>query len=906
MYSPPVTPAAPLTPEAAFSANLNVVTMPEHQINRAAPSANGAAQVLRQTTASALLALALVGTLNAQSTTATTTDQPVVMDDFVVSGIRSSLAASLDEKRKASGIVDVITAEDVGKFPDTNVAESLSHLPGITVDRLFGQGERVSILGTDPLLNRTLLGGQSVASADWFILDTPGRTFNYTLLAPEIVGRVEVYRTPEARHEEGSVGGTVNVHLRNPLEMKPLSFSGSVGYLYNHRHEDGEPNYSAMFSWRNPEKTVGFAVSAQYQNEHIRRDGIESYGTVPATEYAGYRNATLLANPTARGPNAIGTAFFNQDRERTSFTASLAFKPSKQVEFSVDALRVEAEYNNVNQSLYLFPARPWDTDQTVTSATVSNGIITNLTMGNAISVLDVQYREAKVETDSITGRAAFHGDNWNLSGQIGTTEATGGTQRQLFGEFLNRGAYTYDISGAPGAPGTISWANATTSSSGAAWVTDPGWGGNLVSKPTSDEESYAQADFDYSLGNETFKKLRFGVKYRKHETAQDMFGWALTGVAWPATMFNATVTPGNYLEGIGGANDQMRRRIAINGDTMAAAIAARNLDRAPRGDFFNEIWSVREWITGAYGQADFSVDQLSGNIGVRFVDNDSTSRGNVANPAGVFTPVSRSKSWSKLLPSLNTTYEVAQNTLIRFGASQVVARPNYADMTPYTALNDTVRTGDGGNPNLDPYKSTNFDLSAEWYLGRDSIIAATLFYKDIGNYILRSTAAEQHFDVTNRTQNITYQVSRPRNAGSAESKGFALQFQRTLGAGFGIMANYTYADAEGERGAELPFNSKHQLNVSPFFENKAFTARVTVAWRDKYFTGIDRGDMMYTAEYTDVAASLAYRINKNFTVSLEGMNLLDEEYFSYANTERMPRGVYKNGERFLASVRFNY
>ena len=136
------------------------------------------------------------------------------LDTVTVVGIRGSLKQALDAKRDADNIVDVVTAEDVGKFPATNVAEAITIIPGVTIDKAFGQGEKVSILGTDPALNRTLLNGQTVASADWFITDQPGRTFNYSLLAPQIVGRVDVYKSPEAHVDEGSIGGTVNIISR--------------------------------------------------------------------------------------------------------------------------------------------------------------------------------------------------------------------------------------------------------------------------------------------------------------------------------------------------------------------------------------------------------------------------------------------------------------------------------------------------------------------------------------------------------------------------------------------------------------------------------------------------------------------------------------------------------------------
>ena len=173
--------------------------------------------------------LGVVGSAHAQEATAKPKDQKATeLDKVIVKGIRGSLQQALDAKREANAIVDAITAEDVGKFPATNVAEAMTIIPGVTIDKAFGQGEKVSILGTDPALNRTLLNGQTIASADWFITDQPGRTFNYSLLAPQIVGKVEVYKSPEARLDEGSVGGTVIVSTRKPLDMEANSVSGQV------------------------------------------------------------------------------------------------------------------------------------------------------------------------------------------------------------------------------------------------------------------------------------------------------------------------------------------------------------------------------------------------------------------------------------------------------------------------------------------------------------------------------------------------------------------------------------------------------------------------------------------------------------------------------------------------------
>ena len=141
-----------------------------------------------------------------------------------MTGIRASLRESLETKREAVGVVDALTAEDVGKFPDKNLAEALQRVPGIVINREFGEGERVNLRGTALNLTRTLLNGHALATADWFILDqlNSTRSFNYLMLPADVIGQVKVYKSPQADFEEGGIGGTIDVGTRNPLDLKPM------------------------------------------------------------------------------------------------------------------------------------------------------------------------------------------------------------------------------------------------------------------------------------------------------------------------------------------------------------------------------------------------------------------------------------------------------------------------------------------------------------------------------------------------------------------------------------------------------------------------------------------------------------------------------------------------------------
>jgi iron complex outermembrane receptor protein len=227
-------------------------------------------------------------------------------------------------------------------------------------------------------------------------------------------------------------------------------------------------------------------------------------------------------------------------------------------------------------------------------------------------------------------------------------------------------------------------------------------------------------------------------------------------------------------------------------------------------------------------------------------------------------------------------------------------------MSSSVTLYDSIRQGVGGNPNLKPYESNNFDASVEWYFKKNSALGLSLFYKDIGNYILKSNGIEEYYN-ENLGQITPYVISRPENAGNATSKGILLFYQQALRYGFGITANYAYVNAAGEDGQDLPFASEHQVNLSPYYESGKFLARLTYAWRSDYFTNVDRGNNVYTAGYTQLDANFAYNLTKNFSLTFAATNLLDETYYVYTKVPaEMFQAAYKSGRRVQAAVHWKF
>ena len=202
------------------------------------------------------------------------------IEEIVVVGIRRSLRDSLTAKQMSNAVIDVVSAEDVGKFPDKNLAEAIQRVPGVVINREYGEGERVSIRGTAPNLTRTLYNGHTLATADWFLLDqlNTTRSFNYLMLPADIIGQVEVMKSSQANVEEGGVGGVVNVKTRNPLDLEPFRVYLNAQAVHTDLAGETDPHLSGLVSWKNADETFGVLAGLVRHERNIRRDGVEVLG----------------------------------------------------------------------------------------------------------------------------------------------------------------------------------------------------------------------------------------------------------------------------------------------------------------------------------------------------------------------------------------------------------------------------------------------------------------------------------------------------------------------------------------------------------------------------------------------------------------------------------------------------
>lgn len=856
--------------------------------------------------ASIMSGLCLVATVHAQDTSAAASqDQALPATDasaaapqqaqkiqaVTVTGYRASLQKSLNLKRNAASIVDAISAEDVGKFPSTNVAESLAHLPGVTVDRQFGEGNKVSILGTDPALNRVLLNGQTIASTSWGgdPNNPDSRSFDYSIIAPEIISNAEVYKSPQARIQSGSIGGTVVLNTRKPLDLKKNFVAGSLNYNYNDRSAKSEPGGSVLYSWKNDAGTFGVLGSLNYSDRHLRRDGVEIFG-YGSIQDSGFPDSVAKGKQGVY-PTAVNSALFTQERKRRGGTVDLQWKPNDGFQLNFTGLYVNEDFNNVNQSRYtnFSPAN-------ATSLGVTDGVATSGTYnGNTLTDVGSYFRKTSVKTASSNLRADWFGDGWQASTQVGYTRSSGGAD-QIYGMIVEGpGGVNYNIDHKHVAtdfdvpPSDLS--NMSVNSA------------TLNGGDSHDSERYFQADFSHDLYWGPVTQIMFGVRSSNHSTGSNSYydTFPANPDVTQADLFGG-YTPSSFLDGVSVGPDQKRWPL------LDASAVENYVNGQPGADVRvankSGIYDVGEQIRAAYAQLNFSGDNYRGNIGVRYAHTRDAISGYQGNSDANYVPVTYHKSYGNWLPSFNFTYNLTDDLLARFAVSKVIARPRYGDLAPHFAGDDITLTGSAGNPELDPYKSTNYDGSLEWYFAPNSVLSGEVFYRKISNYILDVASNKPEHNVTlNETD--TYLVTEPENVANAKVKGVSVTYQGEFGGGFGISANYTYSKPTTPNNYNLPYNSRDAYNISPYFEKGPWTARVTLSWRSSYFTQIGRLDaQQVTDDFTQLGATVSYAFNDNLKLQLSGSNLLDETYYQYDDSPAEPYYIYKNGRTYMASLQF--
>lgn len=514
---------------------------------------------LTRTPLASAIALVLTGSLAYSATTRAATD-PVVdtaaadsaaapevqadaqnkeeeakkLGTVTVKGIRASIEHSIDTKRATTNHVEVVTAEDIGKMPDKNIADSLMRVPGVTTSSAganeggFDEKDRVSMRGTNPSLTQTLINGHTVSSGDWFVLNqsgTVGRSVSYTLLPSELVGSVVVHKSAEASQLEGGVVGSVDVITRKPLDFaKPFTGQVSIGTVYADKPDTWDPQFNALMNWKNADDTFGVLVQAFYEQRHLRRDGVEVLGY---QQFDLQHNAGIVAaHPDLLGvyyPSLIGAAFFEQERKRTGGYIEMEWRPSDSFTADLSYFTSKMDAPNYNRNYMLWGSRLVANGRIPTSYTVENNTMTSATwapdgdLAHAAGVYDqISRPDASADSNFLALDLDWQvNDAFRLKGNFGKTKGHGKTPTQDVAEWdIARGLGAgYQFNGIDDAPDFNLGTEVTNTPVGASLD----WIFGTQNMNVKDDENWAAIDGQFDLDGDFLTHIKFGVRWSKHD-----------------------------------------------------------------------------------------------------------------------------------------------------------------------------------------------------------------------------------------------------------------------------------------------------------------------------------------------------------------------------------------------------
>ena len=885
--------------------------------------------------------------VDAQTTPSNKPRDPEQLGTVTVIGIRDSEAASLRLKQASDSHVEIVTAEDVGKLPAKNVADTLQRLPGVNISSAsaseggFDENDRVSLRGTNPSMTQTLINGHTVGTGDWFVLSqvqTIGRSVSYLLLPSEIVSEVVVHKSSEAKIVEGGSAGSVDIITRKPLEYsQPLTGEVSVGGVYADLPGNVKPQFSGILNWKNADDTFGVLVQGFYEQRSLQRNGQEvigGYNQIQATD------PIAVAHPDLAGvyyPNLLGAGLFTQKRTREGGAFDLEFKPADNLTLDLNGFYSKLKADNYNRN-YL----QWASQFVPGGAglqpgyTISNHVLTSAIFapqpGSTVpyGVYDQISRPgAASQSEYLTADAKWRAsDRLTFTGQIGNTQGKGDSPNQDVTE-LGTGAGAGSSWQMRGLGQPINWSQGGNNSSPSGILPQDGWIFGDQDIHVKDKENWGQADGNFAFDNSALASLDFGLRYSDHtrdnktsigQGPNFASAWQ-DPTAYPTTFSNY---PSDYNSSLGGT---FPSNIWYYSPAQLAAIDAKFANRDPIGRFdWQNVYKVEEKDTAGYVQANFTGEHWSGNVGVRYVRTEESINYNTSNPEaftvsgpttgsafGDFYTSKYDHTYNEFLPSANLKLELAENTLLRFAASQTMTRPDYSALAGSVSLDDLTHTGSGGNPQLKPIVSTNLDAALEWYFAPRGLVSVGAYNMDLKDYV--------NFGVVSRTykdQNAshiaghdvfnTYLVSVPVNV-NGSVKGVELNYIQPIGDNFGVAANYTYADGHASNGVPLQGTSKNTFNVSGYFENDIFNARLTYTYRSSFYAGVSRADTFFQSGIGTVGASFGYKINDWASLSLEGLNLNDPELKYYTQNPaygKQPHAFYVNGRQYYLNFRVKF
>lgn len=881
------------------------------------------------------------------------------VDEIVVTGsYRRSLQEAVDIKRDNIGFSDSIVATDVANFPEQNLAEALQRIPGVTIERNKGLGRRVSVRGLPSEFTFVTINDLATASG------SGGRDVEFDIFASEIIQQVTVQKSPRASDEEGGIAGTVDISTARPFDYDGARAVASVEGAYNSISEEIDPKVSVLASntWGDWGALASFST-ARRTNRTDSNSGINFRPAFRFLEAGGVREQQALdvlerdAGIIVQDPNdrdetgriifqdKVGDRAYLNEQDQWGATLSLQYRPSANFDLAFDAMLGGYDTTEDEYDLAAYSASSRSTFDTIheydDTTLADYGIVVLRDVSYTATQHEALSKEYINETDysQFGAEMNWRGVDWKLHALAGYA----GAEKTLDYANLKHVAYQ---------PSRTRW----TEQGGETIPSDASGGFDMYNSPPSylfeayettfesisDDKYAAQLDFtkDFSLGFfPALTSVQVGARYtdkakERQYGAKNIQGPSEGSTEWlnRRTLADSPLTPIGDL--VPGGAYSVR-------DISWSQVSNDYARRTFRYDGFftpfdpGQYYEVSEQVTSLYAMADLDFDigpvPVAVNGGARYVDTAITSSGfhQIQNPDGStgFTPepVSSDGGYDKVLPSINFTAELTDSLVFRGAASETLMRPALTDLAYKRTANFNSFRFTDGNPNLKPTYAKQWEVGLEQYLPGGGLLAVSYFWKEIEG-VVRQELTGVVEDVTKYNANGTidgvydFDVYQPVNAeGSYDVSGVELVAVVPFGLiyapleGFGLNANYTVLDSSltGESDLGVPTPpvglADNTYNVTLYYENTRFQARASYNFKDKYVEGI--GYEMYPIwrdAYGQLDISASYNVTDRIQVSLEGINVTDEETKGYTMDPSFPTMYELSGRRVNLGLRMEF
>ena len=846
--------------------------------------------------------IAAMFAIPAAGASAQTQPAPAVQDEAMqqvtVSGIRSSVRNALAVKEASNSMVEVIASEDIGKLPDTTIAESLARLPGLSSGMDRGNASQIVARGLGPRFIGATLNGRELASSE------PNRAVRFEQFPSESISGATVYKTQSAELVEGGIATTIDLQTVSPLKYSARQATLKADALHYEIAKDiagaksTKPRLGGVWIDQFNNRTLGMALAFSYQDQPSEQKNIRHWGF--NEDHSVDINKDGKVDKT---PWGFADSVTRGTDKRSSALGKVEWKPSSDAHITGDVYYAKAQIREPGLAHWTGDIGNWDGYQTgnYSNADVRNGYVVGATVRDvSLTTNDTLWTQ---DMDNLAGglNGKFKVGDWKVEADLSSSQAGRDSQWRDLRQFSKSNS-------------TITWAFTGNEHQSYSYGFDTG-NPALFGVPTlyidndghlDDKLNGLHLSASRAIDNSLVSNIKFGARATDREKRYHQTTWNIAPLS---------AIPNSAYEAVNVAGFAPFLALKDFGATTAAAFGANAFDPAGRAPTQGDLlagWKVTERSSSLYGQADLNGDMFGqnfrGNAGVRVVHTTQTGSGMESVNGAAATAVSGGTSYTEILPSLNLIFNLdeKQERQIRFSVARAMSRAPLDEMRASRAIymdtNPTSKqplTGSAGNPELKPMMANQVDLAYQWYFSKGSLLSAGAFYKKISRYIGITGDATT---LNGRDAIITRSV----NGEGGNIRGAELVYQQLFTGGFGIASNYAYTASNIKENIPTvnPYPveglMKHNAGVTAWYEQGGYEARVSANYHSDFVRNPTwgAGQLLVNGAETWVGLALAKQLTPHLQLRFGIDNLTNQKVVYTAANNPFQQEVTEFGRRF--------